>query len=279
MFMRNKLLYSLGVFIVTVTLFNSFTTPILSAPGSWSSSGSNIFYNEGNIGIGNNSPSGLLDVGSKPSGTTQGQIFVDEVNSKVYVGRLANPGSNTKNFIVRNRIGSEFLNVDMNNGLTTIKGRTNLINNGEILTLKNNDGRTMSVSRVAGGAGTGTWKFTTGDSFEFVTDDVTRVKITNNALYAREVRVNLNSSNWPDYVFDNNYNLMSLSDVEKYISEFNHLPNIPNATAVEAEGLSLGDMQRLQMEKIEELTLYTINQEKEINELKDKVNYLIQKLK
>ncbi len=86
-------------------------------------------------------------------------------------------------------------------------------------------------------------------------------------VQAKEVLVTSNAASWPDYVFDDNYNLMSLSDVEKYISEFNHLPNIPDAKEIGSEGLSLGEMQRLHMEKIEELTLYTINQEKEINNL------------
>jgi len=75
------------------------------------------------------------------------------------------------------------------------------------------------------------------------------------------------SNIWADYVFDDNYKLMSLSEVESYIKENNHLPNIPTQKEIEEEGLSLGEMQRLQMEKIEELTLYTIEQDKEINQL------------
>lgn len=99
----------------------------------------------------------------------------------------------------------------------------------------------------------------------------------NGTVRAKEILVQ--SNNWADYVFEDGYNLMNLSDVEKYINENKHLPNIPNFNEVSSEGLSLGEMQRLHMEKIEELTLYTINQEKRINELENTVKDLIEVLK
>ena len=82
-----------------------------------------------------------------------------------------------------------------------------------------------------------------------------------------EVKVMLSGS-WPDYVFDTKYKLPSLSDVEKYIKENKHLPNIPAASEIEANGMEVGDMQRKMMEKIEELSLYVIELKKELNALK-----------
>ncbi|MCW8898379.1 MAG: hypothetical protein OQJ96_08180 [Flavobacteriales bacterium] len=75
---------------------------------------------------------------------------------------------------------------------------------------------------------------------------------------------------FPDYVFNADYELMTLQELEKYITENKHLPNIPTAKEVEEQGLSLGDMQVKQMEKIEELTLYIIALEKRIKELESK---------
>lgn len=86
-------------------------------------------------------------------------------------------------------------------------------------------------------------------------------------VQAKEIIVTNASTAWPDYVFDDNYNLMNLSEVEKYIEENNHLPNIPSDVEVEANGVSIGEMQKKQMEKIEELTLYTIDQDKKIKDL------------
>lgn len=79
---------------------------------------------------------------------------------------------------------------------------------------------------------------------------------------------NFCSANWADYVFEDNYNLKSLNEVEKFIIENKHLPNIPSAMEIEKEGLDVAQMQAKQMEKIEELTLYLIEMKKEIDQLK-----------
>lgn len=75
-------------------------------------------------------------------------------------------------------------------------------------------------------------------------------------------------NNWPDYVFNENYPLLSLEDLDAYIDENNHLPGIPSAAAISEEGYSLSNMDKLKLKKIEELTLYVIKLEKEIRILK-----------
>ncbi|CAL2083193.1 hypothetical protein [Tenacibaculum sp. 190524A05c] len=83
----------------------------------------------------------------------------------------------------------------------------------------------------------------------------------NGTIHAKEVRVDLN--NWPDYVFESTYKLPTLEEVEQQIKEKGHLPNIPSAEEVEKNGAQLGEMNKKLLEKIEELTLYTIQQEKD----------------
>jgi hypothetical protein len=73
---------------------------------------------------------------------------------------------------------------------------------------------------------------------------------------------------WPDYVFEKEYKLQPLAEVEKYIQENKHLPNIPSAKDIENEGIDVAKMQAKQLEKIEELTLYMIEMKKEIDLLK-----------
>jgi trimeric autotransporter adhesin len=68
----------------------------------------------------------------------------------------------------------------------------------------------------------------------------------------------------PDYVFDRNYKLMGLDELEKFISEEKHLPNVPSASEIRGKGLNLNEFQLKLLEKIEELTLYTVRQEKTI---------------
>ena len=81
-------------------------------------------------------------------------------------------------------------------------------------------------------------------------------------------------TNWPDYVFADDYNLMSLEELEKSIRENNHLPGLPSATEIQENGLMLGDMQKRMMEKIEELTLYSIEQNNLISELQQRMENL-----
>lgn len=89
-------------------------------------------------------------------------------------------------------------------------------------------------------------------------------------ILTEKVKVAVASSPaWADYVFEADYKLKPLSEVEKFIDENNHLPNIPSADELVKEGLDLGKMQALQMEKIEELTLYLIEMKKEIEVLKN----------
>jgi hypothetical protein len=85
------------------------------------------------------------------------------------------------------------------------------------------------------------------------------------AVFTRALVTQLN---WADYVFDKDYSLPSIEYVESYIKEYQRLPNIPSGLQIETEGLDIGEMQKLQMEKIEELMLYIIQLKKEIEVLK-----------
>ncbi|MFA8299120.1 MAG: hypothetical protein ACEPOV_03060 [Hyphomicrobiales bacterium] len=85
-------------------------------------------------------------------------------------------------------------------------------------------------------------------------------------------RVSLNIGSFPDYVFESNYRLRPLSEVEQYIKANKHLPGVPAASVIEKDGMNVGEVNRLLMEKVEELTLYTIQQEKTINNLSKKAN-------
>ncbi|PWK22652.1 hypothetical protein LV89_03364 [Arcicella aurantiaca] len=85
------------------------------------------------------------------------------------------------------------------------------------------------------------------------------------------------SSFWADYVFDKKYQLPTLSKVEKFINENKHLPDVPSAEEVSKNGIDFVEMQATLLRKIEELTLYTIKQEKELKKLKREINYLKKK--
>lgn len=77
---------------------------------------------------------------------------------------------------------------------------------------------------------------------------------------------------WADYVFAEDYKLPTLAEVGQFIEENGHLPNVPSAAQVEEEGIELGEITRIQQEKIEELTLYLIEMQKELDELKARLD-------
>lgn len=93
-----------------------------------------------------------------------------------------------------------------------------------------------------------------------------KLTVTGKAI-CEELKVKLSSS-WPDYVFKKEYRLPSLQSVEAFIRQNHHLPNIPKAAELEKEGVEVGEMQRRMMEKIEELTLYIIDLQKQVDALK-----------
>jgi hypothetical protein len=80
--------------------------------------------------------------------------------------------------------------------------------------------------------------------------------------------------NWADYVFSKEYKLTPLVEVENFIKQNNHLSEIPSATEIEKNGLDLAEISKLQMQKIEELTLYLIEQNKHIVELNKRIEQL-----
>ena len=82
------------------------------------------------------------------------------------------------------------------------------------------------------------------------------------------------ATKWPDFVFDKNYQLPTLQEVEEHINKYKHLPDIPSETEVKENGVSLGEMQAKLLQKIEELTLYTIELNKVLKEQGEKIQKL-----
>ena len=89
-------------------------------------------------------------------------------------------------------------------------------------------------------------------------------------MIAEEISVKLHA-NWPDYVFTKEYGLMNLEDVQTYINENSHLPNVPSAKEVEEEGINVGEMNAILLQKIEELTLYVLELKNENKMIKAEI--------
>lgn len=101
------------------------------------------------------------------------------------------------------------------------------------------------------------------------TDNTRNFSIQSNGeVYARKYRTTL--ANIPDYVFASDYNLMPLSELRAFIRKHSHLPNVPSAAEFEQTGVDLGELNRVLLEKVEELTLYILLLEERVNQLEEK---------
>ncbi|MHC0446387.1 hypothetical protein ACWA1F_13335 [Flavobacterium sp. 3-218] len=101
----------------------------------------------------------------------------------------------------------------------------------------------------------------------------------NGTIHSKEVKVDMAGWDWPDFVFKKEYNLPTLEQVEKHITEKGHLENIPSEKEVLKSGINLGEMDAKLLQKIEELTLYMIEMKKENNEMKKDISALKQENK
>jgi len=160
-------------------------------------------------------------------------------------------------------------------------GATNLaIDNNEIQARNDGSASTLFLQHKGGGVRIGDGDFSTslrlgvaGDAIVTGNLRVGEVPLpggytfgVDGKIICTEVMVRLVPS-WPDYVFENDYDLRNIYDLDKFIKTHKHLPGVPKAIDVE-KGLTLGEMQKIQMEKIEELTLYIIQLKKEVDGLR-----------
>lgn len=89
----------------------------------------------------------------------------------------------------------------------------------------------------------------------------------NGKVRAKEIKVE--TANWPDYVFEEGYQVGTLQELESYIKTNKHLPDMPSAKEAEANGIELGEMNKLLLKKVEELTLHLIEKDKELTKNKE----------
>lgn len=145
-----------------------------------------------------------------------------------------------------------------NNDLSLTGGNTVTLPTGEAGALWNLTSTGSNIfANIPGNVGIGTGAFEPDE------------KLTvNGRVYAKEVVIDL-AVPGPDYVFENNYKLRTVAELDRFLSNYKHLPEIPSAREMKDNGLNLSELNMQLLKKIEELTLYIIDQEKRINMLEN----------
>ena len=148
----------------------------------------------------------------------------------------------------------------------------NSLAGNRIVTMNNN--RLMFDSGTSGAIYVGNRNdITNNDNFPMMTD--TYRLFVEGGILTEKVKVALRSTaDWADYVFTGGYDLPTLEEVEMFIKDNKHLPGIASADELVEKGLDLADMQAKQMQKIEELTLYTIEQDKKLKKQSEEIELL-----
>lgn len=255
-----------GWTVVDSTLIASATNSVIvpyknSFAGNVYLPDSVISTDKGSFGIGTLSPRASLDV----AGTTGDSLTT--VLSRLHGGNTIGKGTylGTRSYSIASN-SPAFGLVSSISGAEGAKILFMLQNssNAQYLAFCTNDGTEKMRLDVNGNLGIGT---TATGNYKLAVEGT---------IGARKIQVKQTS--WADFVFKPSYHLPSLSKIEKYISENQHLPGIPTESEVIAHGLDLGEMNRLLLQKVEEITLYLIEEHKSNERLKEENEELKKKV-
>lgn len=184
------------------------------------------------------------------------------------VGEISGVSNNYRNFSVL--MGGTTL---IDGSYTSVLFRvSNMVNQERVINFRvdENDVRVGNELRImVGGVSPSETCFRLSNSQNFNSnlpeDDVFRINADGH-VWATEINVRA-ASDFPDYVFEKDYSLMTLNDLGEFIKKNKRLPNMPSADSVAQEGMDLGEMNRLLTEKVEELTLYILELENRISKI------------
>lgn len=198
----------------------------------WARSGGNIILNAGKVGVGTTTPDEKL--------TVNGNINVTGNNRRIYLGGY---GGTT--------FGLAYSKTYPDYGIFYTEATIDYVS------ISPNGNSKNGVVNVYGDGKVGIGTTKTG----------THKLAVNGTIGAREIKVE--ATGWSDFVFEDNYKLEDLEEVESFIKDNKHLPDVPSEKEVLKNGIQLGEMDAKLLQKIEELTLYVIEQNKTIKEMQE----------
>jgi hypothetical protein len=192
----------------------------------------NVFPIDGNVGVGTTNPNSKVDIKLLESGKGL-QLIGENKNIDIHIGH----NGSTHGFYWRYRGVDSDNNNDLELWTNNISGANKQVYN------IHQDANIQFLQNVSIGC-----------------EAVSEFKlVVNGAIRATEIKVEAQTA---DFVFEEDYQLKSLEEVEQFVQENKHLPDIPSAKQMEVDGVGLAEMNKLLLQKVEELTLYLIKEHK-----------------
>jgi hypothetical protein len=260
---------TIKILLIAVLFIGAYSA---SAQTEWTTNGSNIYKTTtGNVGIGITTPLQDLNIVDATGAANvqlernyTGTTGINGIGS--YLVKNSGTGDIAYFGLRKNTTSSDFV-MSVYDGTAAawrqfiyfhLGTRKYEVQNGVADVEYKNTGNFILNNNGSVGIGTGT-----------TTIPSTAKLAVNGKILATEVQVAL-VANWADYVFNEDYNLRPLSEVESFIKENKHLPDVPSTEEVANNGVNLGEMNAVLLQKVEELTLYVIQLQKEVESLKSK---------
>ncbi|MBV8328380.1 hypothetical protein [Chryseobacterium sp.] len=221
----------------------------------------------GNIGIGNSAIGSGYLTGDYNVGIGKDALrYIGTGNNNTVVGASSFGGMTS---------GSNNIALGFSNANTILSGNNNIFIGNSIIPYMSAPQNELNIGNwIIGNNGTiGIGKFISPLPADGITSDGLKYKLfVKEGIRTEKIKVDIAPDNgWADYVFKKDYKLMPLNELDQFITENGHLPEVPTTEDAIKNGIELKEMNILLLKKIEELTLYTLEQQKRIDALEKKI--------
>ena len=232
----------------------------------------NVFPGSGNVGVGTSSPQYLMDIKKAAETNTPENIvqysISDAPDESLRIKNVTGINGNFVPWIEGYRNKSDNYSLGFS---ATISESSLDVGNKPMMRFDSrlSSGPLVKRPLFSWGSYTSNYMIMTANGNLGIGTDIPKEKLSvKGKIQAQEIKVTTAVADWPDYVFEDDYRLKSIEELESFVKTNKHLPGMPTANEVEVNGVQLGEMVKKLLKNNEELTLHVISLQKQIDDLK-----------